>query len=77
MDWTMIIAFVVGILAPFLFGQLLPNKKFHGWGFALGKKASEKGKALIGDSWDKLENNLTGSFLSFAEGFKEGADSDD
>ncbi len=29
------------------------------------------------ENWEKIENNLTGSFLSFAQGFKEGSDLDD
>lgn len=78
MDLTLIIGFVVGVLAPVIFMSFLPNKKFKAWGTVVGKKASLKGSKLIGkENWEKLENNLTGSVLSFAQGFVEGADLDD
>lgn len=77
MDWTIIIGFIVGILLPLIFGSILPNSKFFEWGFKAGKKSSSKGRQILGANWEKIENNLTGSFLSFAQGFKDGADVDD
>lgn len=72
----LIIAFIVGTMLPLLFGTFLPNTKFHAWGVKLGKKFSAKGNTFV-PGYEQLENNLTGSFLAFAQGFKEGADSDD
>lgn len=78
MDITLIIGFVVGVLVPVIFMSFLPNTKFKKWGITVGTKASLKGSKLLGkENWEKLENNLTGSFLSFAQGFAEGADLDD
>lgn len=77
MDWSIIIAFLVGTLLPLIFASVLPNTTFYKWGFSAGKKLSAKGKSWVGGSWENFENNLTGSFVSFAQGLKEGADSDD
>ena len=75
---TEIIAFVVGIIVPLLFTYFLPNAKANEYGKALGAKMSAFGSAKLGkDSYEKLENNITGTFVSFALGFQEGADSDD
>ena len=72
-----IIAFVVGILLPLIFASFVPNTKFHAWGVSIGQKLSAAGNKVAGVSWEKLENNLTGSFISFAQGVEEGADEDD
>lgn len=77
-DWTAVIAFVVGILLPFIFASLLPNSKFYAWGFSAGKKLSGFMQGKVGkDAWEAMENNITGSFFAYAQGLKEGADSDD
>lgn len=70
-----IIAFVVGTGLPLIFASFLPNSKFYNWGVSVGKKMSAAGRKISG--WEGIENNLTGSFLSFAQGLKEGADEDD
>ena len=77
MDWSPIIAFMVGVMVPLIFTQFLPNEKFYNWGFTLGKSMSRKGKGLVGESWEQAENNFTGSVVAFAQGLKEGADLDD
>ena len=80
MDTWYIIAlsFLVGTLLPILFVYFLPNEKFYNWGYLIGQNLSTAGKKLVGESnWEKFENNLTGSFFSFSQGLKEGADSDE
>ena len=73
-----IVAFIVGVILPVIFTQILPNRLFHGWGFSVGKKLSSLGRRWVTtDAWESVENNMTGSFFSFAQGLKEGADSDD
>jgi hypothetical protein len=51
---------------------------FEGWGIVVGKFLSKIGCAQIGKSnWEKVEDVLTVSVLSFAQGIKKGADWDD
>ena len=71
---------IIGVIVTIiilLFQKYLPNSNFHAWGVKAGKKFSAKGNAYLPGNFETLENNLTGSFLSFAQGFSEGADSDD
>jgi hypothetical protein len=77
MDWSLLIGFVVGTLVPLLLLAFLPKEKFHGWGVKVGARFSAAGTKFAGISWESLENNLTGSFVAFAKGLEEGADSDD
>ena len=70
-----ILSFVVGVGLPLIFASFLPNQKFHDWGVSIGKKLSAAGGKIPG--YEEIENNLTGSFVSFAQGLQEGADSDD
>jgi hypothetical protein len=76
MEWTIVVGFLVGTLVPFVFMSLLPNSKFHAWGVSTGKKLSAAGTKIVGGNWENLENNLTGSFISFAKGVEEGANED-
>jgi len=53
-------------------------EKFYQWGYKHGLKLSSYGRKKIGvENWENFENNLTGSFIAYAQGFKDGADSDD
>jgi len=78
MDWTIIIAFLIGTLLPFIFASLLPNSKFYNWGYKAGQKLSLFFRDKVGiEAWESMENNITGSFFSYSQGLKDGADSDD
>jgi len=74
--WIAAVTFIVGTILPLVFLYLIPNAKFYAWGVSTGKKMSKAGNKIIGKSYEQLENNITGSFLSFAQGVKEGASTD-
>jgi len=71
-----IIGVLVGMILPLLFATFLPNAKFYNWGVSVGKKMSAEGNKIIGKNYEQLENNLTGSMLSFSQGVKDGAAQD-
>lgn len=73
---TMILGFLVGVILPIVFANFIPNEKFYKWGKSVGRKMSAAGNKLVGKSYEQLENNLTGSMLSFSQGIKEGAGED-
>ena len=51
---------------------------FKNWGITCGKALSKFAGAKIGaNRWEKMEDVITVSIVSFATGFKEGADYDD
>ena len=57
---------------------MLKRGQFEGWGYKVGRALSKFASAKIGKStWEKIEDVITVSFVSFAKGIKEGADSDD
>lgn len=78
-DWANLsIGAVLGALIGTLFLVFLPNAKAYALGQGLGRKLSVAGrKALKTETWEKLENNLTGTIFSAAQGLKDGADEDD
>jgi hypothetical protein len=64
----------VGALIVFF----LKKGQFESWGIAVGKALSKFASAKFGKAaWEKLEDTITVSFVSFAKGLKEGADADD
>ena len=71
-----IIGFVVGVILPLLFASFIPNQKFYSWGQIIGRKMSIAGNKYVGVNYEKLENNLTGSALSFSQGVRDGAAED-
>ena len=76
--WEYVLAFVFGVIIPFILAAILPNEKFYQIGFSLGKKLSAKGISWLGkETWEKLENSLLGSFIAFANGLEAGASDDD
>jgi hypothetical protein len=77
MDLAVILGFVAGVILPLLFANFVPNEKFYNWGYKFGKKGSAAGKKFLGENYEKVENNFTGSFIGFAQGLQDGADSDD
>lgn len=78
-DWTQVsIGAVIGALIFSALVSFLPNALMYKWGSMLGSKLSSEGRKALGKgSWEKLENNLVGSFVSLAAGIKDGADADD
>lgn len=56
----------------------LKKGEFEKWGRNVGKALSKFASARFGKkSWEKIEDVITISFVSFAKGIKEGADEDD
>ena len=77
-SWIGVAGFFVGSILPFVLASVLPNKWFKTLGVKAGRDLSRMGRRLIGpDSYEKFENTLTGSLVSFAQGVAEGADEDD
>lgn len=73
-----ILTFVFTVLIPLIFLTFLPNEKLYNWGFKYGSKWSKWMNKKLGRlNWEGIENNITGSVISFAQGIKDGADSDD
>lgn len=76
--WEVILTFLFTVLIPLIFTTFLPNQKFYGWGKMYGRKVSRfMNKKLKALNWEAVENNFTGSLVSFAQGIQDGADSDD
>ena len=58
--------------------SLIKKGQFESWGIAVGKLLSKIGDLRFGRSkWEKIEDALLISFVSFAQGVKKGADMDD
>ena len=80
MDLTIwvVVGFIIGVVLPIIFAKWLPNSLFHNWGVKVGRvmSATMRNKITVGN-WEGFENKLTGSFLAFAQGVKDGADEDD
>lgn len=56
----------------------LKKGEFEKWGRGAGKALSKFASARFGKkTWEKIEDVITISFVSFAKGIKEGADLDD
>jgi len=76
--FTQILSFIVGLILPMIFANFLPNEKFYAWGRKVGRKLSSGGRTVVQiQAWEQFENNITGSFLAFANGLRDGADDDD
>lgn len=78
MDWQAVIGIAVGTILPFILATFVPNTWFKNLGVKAGRDLSRAGRKLVGkDAFEKIENNFTGSLLSFAQGVVQGADEDD
>jgi hypothetical protein len=78
-DWANIsVGVVLSALVGTLFVVFIPNAKAYAFGQGLGRKLSLAGrKALKAETWEKIENNLTGTVIAMFNGIKDGADEDD
>jgi hypothetical protein len=78
-DWTNIsIGALIAALVGTLFVVFMPNTKAYAFGQKLGRKLSAAGRrALKAETWEKIENNLTGTVIAMFNGIKDGADEDD
>jgi hypothetical protein len=78
-DWTNLS--IGALLAAFigtLFIVFMSNTKAFAFGQKLGRKISKAGrKALKAQTWEKIENNLTGTIIAMFQGIQSGADEDD
>ena len=73
------IAITLGISVVSSIGLAYVKKgKFENWGKTVGRFLSKLGNTQMGkDKWEKIEDIITLSILSFAKGVKLGADEDD
>ncbi len=68
-----LIVFVVSVLTAWV-----KKGQFENWGKTVGKWLSKIGNLKMGkEKWEKIEDVITLSILSFAKGLKIGADEDD
>lgn len=64
---------LIGILI-----SLVKKGQFNSWGKIAGRFLSKLGNARLGKTvWEKFEDVITISLVSFTQGLKEGADEDD
>ncbi len=74
---NVIIGFAITGGVTLLF-SVIKGGKFESWGVVVGKALSKLGRARIGKAaWEKMEDVIIMSFVSFAKGLKDGADWDD
>lgn len=67
------ISIITSILTAFI-----KKGKFENWGYTVGKSLSKfAGSKMGAKKWEKIEDVITLSILSFAKGIKQGADRDD
>jgi len=65
-------------LAVSLLTAWIKKGQFETWGKTVGRFLSTMGNARLGrEKWEKIEDVVTLSILSFAKGVKVGADEDD
>jgi hypothetical protein len=68
---------LIGFLTSILIAWVKKGQ-FESWGIKLGRWLSMLGNTKLGkDKWEKVEDVITLSILSFAKGLKIGADEDD
>jgi len=68
---------LIGIVAS-LMTTWLKKGQFYNYGVAVGKWVSKIGSLRLGkETWEKIEDIFSTTFLSFADGVKDGADWDD
>ena len=79
--WNLFLDFllVYGVTGLILLAKVwLDGGQFHSWGELFGKWLSKMGRIRMGKTkWEQLEDAITESILTFAEGVKKGADCDD
>lgn len=69
----MLVFFVISVITAWV-----KKGQFEGWGKIVGRWLSKVGNVKLGKTaWEKIEDVLTLSILSFAKGVKLGADEDD
>ena len=76
-----IITMLLGLAIPagmtFLFA-MVKKGQFENWGISIGKWSSKFGRTRLGKvAWEKMEDLIFMSIVSFAQGLKKGADMDD
>lgn len=70
---TVVISAVTGLLVT-----LIKKGNFEKWGVFAGKTLSRFARLKIGKrKWEKMEDSFTIAIVTFAKGFKKGADLDD
>lgn len=68
-----LIGFVISVVTAWI-----KKGQFEDWGKTAGRALSKIGNARMGKvNWEKVEDVITLSILSFAKGVKIGADEDD